>query len=349
MADCDCGTAVTAVKIVRGNDLLLEARVSLWDEEAQAYKAYSLDGASYLEMALVGDYGRVGCEDVAADGSVVRGRVCGRSLGKGVYGLEVTFGDEGGHGRVYEGTVLEIVESGEEATTVSTAEGDGVPFTVEVDMTVRTVRVGKSAVTDDYAALSGKPSINGAVLAGEVALSDIGAASSEALAAETEARKAADKELDGRVGANTAAITTLNSDSNTEGSVKKTVSEAVALIVAGAPADFDTLKEIADYIAADKTGAAEMSAAISRLQSLTGAHTEEIAANSAAIKASREGIADNAADISVLKTFADNNQMMVGYDESTGEVYVGVGSWNTSFDGGEIDDVTGEVTLEIES
>jgi hypothetical protein len=41
--------------------------------------------------------------------------------------------------------------------------------------------------------------------------------------------------------------------------------------------------------------------------------------------------------------------MMVGYDESTGEVYVGVGSWNTSFDGGEIDDVTGEVTLEIAS
>ena len=92
-----------------------------------------------------------------------------------------------------------------------------------------------------------------------------------------------------------------------------------------------------------------MSAAISKLQSLTGAHTEEIAANTAAIKVNKGGIADNASDISILKTFADNNQMMVGYDESTGEVYVGVGSWNTSFDGGEIDDVTGEGTLEIAS
>lgn len=349
MAECDCGAAVTAVKIVRGNDLLLEARVSLWDEEAKAYKAYSLDGASDLKMALVGDYGRVECSDVEADGSIVRGKVCGRSLGKGIYGLEVTFGDEGGHGRVYEEAVLEIVESGEEATIVSTAEGDGVPFTVEVDMTVRTARVGKSAVTDDYAALSGKPSVNGVTLAGAMALSDIGAASSEALAAEAEARKAADRDLDGRVEADTAAIATLNADSNTEGSVKKTVSEAVALIVAGAPADFDTLKEIADYIAADKTGAAEMSAAISKLQSLTAGHTDGIAANTAAIKENREGIAANASDISELKVFTDNNQMMVGYDESTGEVYVGVGSWNTSFDGGEIDDVTGEVTLEIAS
>ncbi len=349
MADCDCGAAVTVVKIVRGNDLLLEARVSLWDEEAKAYKAYSLDGASGLKMALVGDYGRVECEGVEADGSIVRGRVCGRSLGKGVYGLEVTFGDEGGHGRIYESGVLELVESGEEATTVSTAEGEGVPFTVEVDMTVRTVRVGKSAVTEDYSALSGKPSVNGVTLAGAMALSDIGAASAEALSAEEEARKADDKELDGRIAANTAAIATLNADSNTEGSVKKTVSEAVALIVAGAPADFDTLKEIADYIAADKTGAAEMSAAISKLQSLTAGHTDGIAANTAAIKENRESIGGNTADISALKTFADNNQMMVGYDEGTGEVYVGVGSWNTSFDGGEIDDVTGEVTLEIAS
>ena len=349
MADCDCCTAVTAVKIVRGNDLLLEARVSLWDEEAQAYKAYSLDGASALEMALVGDYGRVGCGDVAADGSIVRGRVCGRSLGKGVYGLEVTFGGEGGHGRVYEGGVLEIVESGEEATVVSTAEGNGVPFTVEVDMTVRTVRVGKSAFTDDYAALSGKPSINGTVLAGAMALSDIGAASSEALAAEAEARVAADRELDGRVAADTAAIATLNSDSNTEGSVKKTVADAVALIVAGAPTDFDTLKEIADYIAADKTGAAQMSAALSQLQSLTKTHTDEIAAATADIAANKDDIAGTASDIEVLQKFVDNNQMLVEYDEDSGEVYVGVGSWNTTFDSGEIAEETGEVVLNVAS
>ena len=59
----------------------------------------------------------------------------------------------------------------------------------------------------------------------------------------------------------------LNGDSNTDGSVKKTVAEAIAKIVAGAPEDFDTLKEIADYIASDKTGAAEITATISQLQS----------------------------------------------------------------------------------
>lgn len=39
-----------------------------------------------------------------------------------------------------------------------------------------------------------------------------------------------------------------------EGSVKYTVADAVATIVAQAPEDFDTLKEIADWIAGDETG-----------------------------------------------------------------------------------------------
>lgn len=39
-----------------------------------------------------------------------------------------------------------------------------------------------------------------------------------------------------------------------DGSVKYTVADAVATIVAQAPEDFDTLKEIADWIANDETG-----------------------------------------------------------------------------------------------
>lgn len=39
-----------------------------------------------------------------------------------------------------------------------------------------------------------------------------------------------------------------------DGSVKYTVADAVATIVAHAPEDFDTLKEIADWIANDETG-----------------------------------------------------------------------------------------------
>lgn len=55
---------------------------------------------------------------------------------------------------------------------------------------------------------------------------------------------------------NTAAITKLNGTG--EGSVSKTVADGIAKVVASAPEDFDTLKEIADWIANDTTGAAKM-------------------------------------------------------------------------------------------
>lgn len=71
-------------------------------------------------------------------------------------------------------------------------------------------------------------------------------------------------------------IDILNSDSNVDGSVKKTVANAIARVVAGAPEDLDTLKEIADYIASDKTGAAQLAAAISALKTLTAGHTKSI-------------------------------------------------------------------------
>lgn len=48
--------------------------------------------------------------------------------------------------------------------------------------------------------------------------------------------------------------------------VAAAVAGAIAQVVAEAPADLDTLKEVADYIAADKTGAAEIEVSISGLQ-----------------------------------------------------------------------------------
>lgn len=69
--------------------------------------------------------------------------------------------------------------------------------------------------------------------------------------------------------ANTDAIAVLNGTG--EGSVSKQVSDAIAGIVAEAPEAFDTLKEIADYIAGDKTNAAE-------LVNKVNANTEAIAA-----------------------------------------------------------------------
>lgn len=90
-----------------------------------------------------------------------------------------------------------------------------------------------------------------------------------AMAKEEADRKAA-------VAALQSLIDILNSDSNVDGSVSKTVADAIARVVAGAPEDLDTLKEIADYIASDKTGAAEVAAAISALNALTEGHSKSI-------------------------------------------------------------------------
>ena len=73
------------------------------------------------------------------------------------------------------------------------------------------------------------------------------------------------------VTANTAAIETLVGEG--DGSVKKiaenAAAEAVAAVVAGAESDFDTLKEVADWIASDKEGSAA-------LQTTVSGHTESI-------------------------------------------------------------------------
>ena len=58
--------------------------------------------------------------------------------------------------------------------------------------------------------------------------------------------------------ANADAITVLNGESSVTGSVKNTVATEIAKVVADAPESFDTLKEIADWIANDTTGAAKM-------------------------------------------------------------------------------------------
>ena len=99
-----------------------------------------------------------------------------------------------------------------------------------------------------------------------------------------------DTELRGLIGDNAdaiadnvAAIAILNGDAATTGSVANTANAAaaakVAEIVAGADANFDTLKEIADWILNDTTGAADMANDIAALQGLVGdkAVAEQIA------------------------------------------------------------------------
>ena len=63
-----------------------------------------------------------------------------------------------------------------------------------------------------------------------------------------------------RVTANENAISTLNGTG--EGSVAKQVSDGIAKVVANAPEDFDTLKEISDWISTHKSDASAMNTAI---------------------------------------------------------------------------------------
>lgn len=88
------------------------------------------------------------------------------------------------------------------------------------------------------------------------------------------ATNAALAELQSAVDGHTTALATLNGGAEVVGSVANIANAAavaeVAAIVAGADASFDTLKEIADWIANDTTGAAAMANDIAALEGLVG-------------------------------------------------------------------------------
>ena len=95
---------------------------------------------------------------------------------------------------------------------------------------------------------------------------------------------------DTAIKANATAIATLNSGAEVVGSVANTATAIaaakVAEIVAGADANFDTLKEIADWILNDTTGAADMANDIKTLEDkMAGVDTTVVASIAAAIEA----------------------------------------------------------------
>ena len=406
--ECDCKHS--GIRIVRGNDVTIEAVVSVFDKATGTYSPSDLSEVEGVSLNMVGPFGRVAGREVSAIGSKVTAFFPAGRLGKGVYGVEITFSDADGRCRAFERSLIEVVESSGEATVESTAEGEtGDGLNITVDVRTRTVRIGGTVATDYYPSLTGKPSINGVVLEGDKTPEELGMYSKEEADEKFQTKESAaeadkrvqgmldgkvDKEpgkglsandlTDGRAGkvdklkmdgraneylngagtysrpvrqgygvsvaddntvsvdpqviarqsdvANVAAdlaaqkakeqgdidrtnaaiskeetdrkaavaalqslIDILNSDSNVDGSVKKTVADAIARVVAGAPEDLDTLKEIADYIASDKTGAAQLAAAISQLQTLTEKHTSDIAGNAS-------GVAENKAGVAALKT-----------------------------------------------
>lgn len=117
--------------------------------------------------------------------------------------------------------------------------------------------------------------------AGDIAAHDTRLDSAEAKIEALEAGTYNDSELRGLIAnnkaaheANATAIATLNGNADVAGSVANTATSIaaakVAEIVANADADFDTLKEIADWITNDTTGAADMANDIAALQGLVG-------------------------------------------------------------------------------
>ena len=431
-SSCGCGTKcgdAPDVRVVAGNDLTVEALVSIYDEDKGYYASFDLSGALDVKMRIVGAYSKVEGENVTVSGSKAKALFKAGRYGAGNYGVEITFTRGQESFRVFERGLFSVVRDSGEASLGTSAEGgSGEGMNISVDIKSRTLRVGQVSGITDYNLLENRPSIGGVTLEGDKRPSDLGMYSKEEAdgkfetkshAADTfqtkksaaEADKRVQGMLDGKVdkepgkglsandltderagkvdmlakdgraneylnGAGTysrpvrqgygvslsedntvsvdpqviarqsdvasvaadlaaqkakeqgdidranaaiskeetdrkaavaalqSLIDILNSDSNVDGSVSKTVADAIARVVAGAPEDLDTLKEIADYIASDKTAAADLAAAISQLQRLTEGHTSDIAGNAA-------GVAANASDITELKRHNDGTEARI--------------------------------------
>ena len=122
-------------------------------------------------------------------------------------------------------------------------------------------------VKDAYELASGKTSMTEVEAKGYAVKTEVDT-SIKAVDDKITAANTAATELAGRVSANETAIATLNGTG--EGSVTRTVADKIAEVVAGANEDFDTLKEIADWIMSDTTGAAKMQSDITSLKTLVG-------------------------------------------------------------------------------
>ena len=93
--------------------------------------------------------------------------------------------------------------------------------------------------------------------------------------------KARNSELETEIGSNTTAINVLNGSG--EGSVSKTVADEIAKVIADAPASFDTLKEISDWISNHSDDAAAMNSAIQQNASDISALQDTVGDNSSGL------------------------------------------------------------------
>ena len=143
----------------------------------------------------------------------------------------------------------------------------------------------KTTVTDNLSALESRVSATATALATRVTTlegtstshasllaglrTDVDAnatAVANAVSSASTALATAKDELTGKINTASAAIAVLNSNSSVTGSVDYKVKTAIDAVVDGAPAAFDTLKEVATWIENDETGAAALATRISDLE-----------------------------------------------------------------------------------
>lgn len=117
----------------------------------------------------------------------------------------------------------------------------------------------------------------------------------------------------GDVAANASAIEVLNGDAQTAGSVEKIVRDAIAAVIASAPSDFDTLKEISDWIASHASDATAMNTAIQSNTAAISANASAIASNAAAISANASAISAHESFVGTSLPAAASATTVIGY------------------------------------
>ena len=113
-----------------------------------------------------------------------------------------------------------------------------------------------------------------------------------------------DTALDTQVKKNTDAIGVLNGTG--AGSVTKTVSDAVANVVANAPSDFDTLKEISDWISTHTDSAATMNSQITTNKEGIATLNTNLASEITRAKAAEKTLIDNLGGHTVKSNVPEN-------------------------------------------
>lgn len=112
-----------------------------------------------------------------------------------------------------------------------------------------------------------------------------------------------------------AAIEVLNGDNTITGSVKKTVADEIAKIIADAPESFDTLKEIADWITNHSSDASAMNSKINANTAAIEQNKKDISSANTAIeneiKRATKAEGKNASDIEAHGTRLGNVESSV--------------------------------------